>query len=156
MRVATHANQSFLCAVTIATLGSPSALAVDTSSNDAPDLSAVRSKIKAKDYQGASVNLKALAEPNPHADVYSLMGFSLRKTGDYTPALTFYQKALDFDATTRVRANTWASSTWSLAICRKPGSNSRCSKSCVRKAVKSARISRKSLLRQQQGQTCRC
>jgi tetratricopeptide (TPR) repeat protein len=33
-----------------------------------------------------------------HADVYSLMGFSLRKTGDYTNALTFYKKALDFDA----------------------------------------------------------
>ena len=26
------------------------------------------------------------------------MGFSLRKTGDYTTALTFYKKALDFDA----------------------------------------------------------
>jgi tetratricopeptide (TPR) repeat protein len=26
------------------------------------------------------------------------MGFSLRKTGDYSSALTFYKKALDFDA----------------------------------------------------------
>jgi tetratricopeptide (TPR) repeat protein len=26
------------------------------------------------------------------------LGFSLRKTGDYTNALTFYRKALDFDA----------------------------------------------------------
>jgi tetratricopeptide (TPR) repeat protein len=33
-----------------------------------------------------------------HADVYNLMGFSLRKTGDYPTALTFYKKALDFDA----------------------------------------------------------
>jgi tetratricopeptide (TPR) repeat protein len=33
-----------------------------------------------------------------HADVYNLLGFSLRKTGDYARALTFYKKALDFDA----------------------------------------------------------
>jgi tetratricopeptide (TPR) repeat protein len=26
------------------------------------------------------------------------MGFTLRKTGDYTTALTYYRKALDFDA----------------------------------------------------------
>jgi hypothetical protein len=77
-RVKLALTASFLCAVAIATLGSPAALAVDTSSNDAPDLSAVRSNIKAKDYQGASVDLRALADTNPHADVYSLMGFSLR------------------------------------------------------------------------------
>lgn len=33
-----------------------------------------------------------------HADVYNLLGFSLRKTGAYGKALTFYKKALDFDA----------------------------------------------------------
>jgi tetratricopeptide (TPR) repeat protein len=32
-----------------------------------------------------------------HADVYNLMGFSLRKIGDTKQALTFYRKALDFD-----------------------------------------------------------
>ena len=32
-----------------------------------------------------------------HADVYNLMGFSLRKTGDYKQAYTFYRKALDFN-----------------------------------------------------------
>jgi Flp pilus assembly protein TadD len=32
------------------------------------------------------------------ADVYNLLGFSLRKTGDHPRALTFYKKALDFDA----------------------------------------------------------
>jgi tetratricopeptide (TPR) repeat protein len=32
-----------------------------------------------------------------HADVYNLMGFSLRKTGDQKQAYTFYRKALDFD-----------------------------------------------------------
>jgi tetratricopeptide (TPR) repeat protein len=46
---------------------------------------------------------EALAELTPmlatyqHADVYNLMDFSLRKTGDYQQAYTFYRKALDFD-----------------------------------------------------------
>jgi Flp pilus assembly protein TadD len=89
---------SLMSVVPIVTLGS-AALAVDTiSSKDAPDLTSVRAKIKAKDYTGALSELKTLAETNQHADVYSLMGFSLRKTGDYATALTFYKKALDFDA----------------------------------------------------------
>jgi Flp pilus assembly protein TadD len=90
---------SLLSVVAIATLGSPAALAVDTiSSKNAPDLTAVRTKIKAKDYQGALVDLRALADTNQHPDVYSLLGFGLRKTGDYATALTYYKKALDFDA----------------------------------------------------------
>jgi tetratricopeptide (TPR) repeat protein len=67
-------------------------------STDAPDLTSVRAKIKAKNYQAALAELKGLAEAHQHADVYSLMGFSLRKIGDYATALTFYKKALDFDA----------------------------------------------------------
>jgi Flp pilus assembly protein TadD len=58
----------------------------------------VRAKIKAKDYQAALTELNVLADTHQHADVYSLMGFSLRRTGDYPTALTFYKKALDFDA----------------------------------------------------------
>ena len=38
-----------------------------------------------------------MLETHQHADVYNLMGFSLRKTGDYKQAYTFYRKALDFD-----------------------------------------------------------
>jgi tetratricopeptide (TPR) repeat protein len=90
---------SLMSVVPSAILGSPVALAVDTiSSNDAPDLAAVRAKIKVKDYQGALSELRTVVNTYQHADVYSLMGFSLRKTGDYTNALTFYKKALDFDA----------------------------------------------------------
>jgi Flp pilus assembly protein TadD len=82
-----------------AMLGSSPALAVDTvTSKDAPDLTSVRAKIKAKDYQVALTELNVLADTHQHADVYSLMGFSLRRTGDYPTALTFYKKALDFDA----------------------------------------------------------
>jgi tetratricopeptide (TPR) repeat protein len=80
-------------------LSSP-AMAVDSNtSSDAPDLTAVRALIKSKDFKGALVELAAMIDRGAqHADVYNLMGFSLRKTGDYPKALTFYQKALDFDA----------------------------------------------------------
>ena len=89
----------FICAAAIATLGSPVAVAVDTmTSKDAPNLTSVRAKIKAKDYKAALVELKTVADTHQHADVYSLMGFSLRKTGDFSTALTYYKKALDFDA----------------------------------------------------------
>lgn len=84
-------------ALLAAALAAP-ALAVDNSfSSTAPDLTAIRAKIKAKDFAGALVDLKKMAETVQHADVYNLMGFSLRKTGDYKTAYTFYRKALDFD-----------------------------------------------------------
>jgi len=86
-------------AAALASLATTSALAVDTvTSRDAPDLTSVRAKIKAKDYGAALAELKVLADTHQHPDVYSLMGFSLRKSGDYKNALTFYHKALDFDA----------------------------------------------------------
>ena len=79
-------------------LGPSAALAVDTmTSTDAPDLASVRAKIKAKNFSAALADLKSIADSVQHPDVYSLMGFSLRKTGDYATALTFYKKALDFD-----------------------------------------------------------
>jgi tetratricopeptide (TPR) repeat protein len=74
------------------------AFAVDTiTSTDAPDLTSVRAKLKAKDYKGALAELTPMLETNQHPDVYNLMGFSLRKTGDYKQAYTFYRKALDFN-----------------------------------------------------------
>jgi len=89
----------FAAAALLATAAVPSgALAVDNVvSRDAPDLTSVRAKIKAKDYRGALAELTPMLETHQHADVYNLMGFSLRKTGDYKQAYTFYQKALDFD-----------------------------------------------------------
>jgi Flp pilus assembly protein TadD len=89
---------SLMGAAAIVTLEPSLAFAVDTvTSKDAPDLTSVRAKIKAKDYQAALTELKTLADTHQHADVYSLLGFSLRKTGDYPTALTYYKKALDFD-----------------------------------------------------------
>src|SRR5712672_4880704 len=79
-------------------VGATPALAVDNvTSKDAPDLTSVRAKIKAKDFKAALAELTPMLATNQHADVYNLMGFSLRKTGDYKQAFTFYRKALDFD-----------------------------------------------------------
>jgi Flp pilus assembly protein TadD len=92
----------YLCALTVgvwlvaATLP---ALAVDTvSSADAPDLTAIRAQINAKDYGAAIAGLNGLIDQGVrHPDVYNLLGYSLRKSGDRKTALTFYQKALEFD-----------------------------------------------------------
>lgn len=74
------------------------ACAVDSvMSKDAPDLTNVRANIKAKDFQAALAELRKLVDKHEHADVYNLLGFSLRKTGDYKNALTYYKKALDYD-----------------------------------------------------------
>jgi tetratricopeptide (TPR) repeat protein len=80
--------------------GAQGAVAVDTVvSRDAPDLTSVRAMIKAKDFKGALAYLVGMVDTGvQHADVYNLLGFSLRKTGDYAKALTFYKEALDFDA----------------------------------------------------------
>jgi tetratricopeptide (TPR) repeat protein len=82
----------------VSAFGATTALAVDNiTSRDAPDLASVRAKIKAKDFKGALAELTPMLATYQHADVYNLMGFSLRKTGDYKQAYTFYRKALDFD-----------------------------------------------------------
>jgi tetratricopeptide (TPR) repeat protein len=79
-------------------LFAPGALAIDTVvSTNAPDLTSVRAKIKAKDFKAALAELTPMLETHQHADVYNLMGFSLRKTGDTKQAYTFYRKALDYD-----------------------------------------------------------
>jgi tetratricopeptide (TPR) repeat protein len=81
-----------------ASIATTDALAIDTvTSRDAPDLTSVRAKIKAKDFKAAIVELTPMLETHQHADVYNLMGFSLRKSGDPKQAYTFYRKALDFD-----------------------------------------------------------
>jgi Flp pilus assembly protein TadD len=70
--------------------------AVDNmSSTDAPDLTSVRAKLKAKDYAAALSELRDLAEDVQQADVYNLLGFALRKTGDFKTSLTYYTKAIE-------------------------------------------------------------
>src|ERR1700678_3591944 len=48
------------------------------------DLASVRAKIKAQDYKAALAELRDLAEDTKNADIYNLLGSTLRKTGDYT------------------------------------------------------------------------
>jgi tetratricopeptide (TPR) repeat protein len=87
-----------LCAASagLAAITALPALAVDNmESTEAPDLTSVRAKIDAQDYAGALAELRGLAEDNQQADVYNLMGFTLRKTGDYRTSLTYYTKALE-------------------------------------------------------------
>lgn len=90
--------RSLLVPTLLACLAMP-ALAVDNvSSTDVPDLVAIRAKIKATDYRGAIADLNGLVDRGvQHADVYNLLGFSLRKSGDTKTAMTFYSKALEFD-----------------------------------------------------------
>ena len=72
------------------------AYAVDNmESTDAVDLTSVRAKIKAKNYAGALAELRDLAEDTQQADVYNLLGYTLRKTGDFKTSLTYYTKALE-------------------------------------------------------------
>ena len=87
-----------LCAAWLSVAVTP-VMAVDTmTSTNAPDLAAVRAKIKASDYRGAIADLNALIDKGvQHADAYNLLGFSLRKSGDTKNAMTFYKKALEFD-----------------------------------------------------------
>jgi Flp pilus assembly protein TadD len=73
--------------------------AVDTpTTQEAPDLTVVRAKVKAREWASAIADLNGMIDKGvQHADVYNLLGFSLRKSGDLATAYTFYRKALDFD-----------------------------------------------------------
>ena len=94
----TSLRSRILAVLLLAAAGAP-AFAVDTEQSfEAPDLGAVRAKIKARDFTGAIADLNALIDKGTqHADVYNLLGYSLRRSGDTTTALTFYKKALEFD-----------------------------------------------------------
>ena len=95
-----HLGLGSLLAALVLTGLAPPLLAVDTPATDpsAPDLAAVRAKIKAKEWPAAIGDLNAMIDQGvQHADVYSLLGFSLRKRGDYAKAYSFYRKALEFE-----------------------------------------------------------
>ena len=118
-----------------------------------PDLRSVRAKIKAKDFQAALAELRTVADTHQHADVYSLMGFSLRKTGDYATALTFYKKALDFDANHKGAREYLGELYVETGELPKRANSLPCFRSCVRKAAKSARISSRPSRQQHQRRT---
>ena len=66
----------------------------DPGATSTVDLTSVRAKIASQDYKAAISELKGLAEDSQSVDVYNLLGFSLRKSGDYPTSLTYYNKAL--------------------------------------------------------------
>ena len=64
-----------------------------------PDVAAAQKKIDAKDYNGAIALLTQIVASKPDdADANNLLGYSLRKTGKWQEAETFYLKALAKDA----------------------------------------------------------
>lgn len=69
----------------------------NTATQDKPDLAPIRAKIETKDYAAAIGLLTPLLTKYQDPDVYNLLGFSYRKSGDQKQAATFYQKALDTD-----------------------------------------------------------
>lgn len=94
-----HLRSTTLAVFLLAATMTMPIFAVDTSqTRDVPDLTAVRAKVKAKDWTGAIADLNELVDKGTqHADVYNLLGFSLRNSGDVKGAQTFYRKALEFD-----------------------------------------------------------
>jgi tetratricopeptide (TPR) repeat protein len=76
-------------------LAAPANAFDNMTSSDAPDLTSVRAKLAAKNYTAALSELRNLAEDVQQADVYNLLGFALRKTGDFKTSLTYYTKALE-------------------------------------------------------------
>ena len=71
------------------------ALAVDdTKATGAVDLTSARAKIQAGNFTAAVEELRGLAEDTQQVDIYNLLAFSLRKSGDFSTSLTYYNKAL--------------------------------------------------------------
>lgn len=75
------------------------ALAADSGpATRSPDLAQVRALLKAKNYDAALGQLRTIAATNQTADVFNLMGFASRKTGDRANGMAYYQRALALDA----------------------------------------------------------
>ena len=88
----------FVATALLAFAFTSAANAVDNSaSGGKPELAAVRSKIEAKDYSAAIALLTPMTSQYQDPDVFNLLGFSYRKSGDLKQAATYYGKALDFD-----------------------------------------------------------
>jgi tetratricopeptide (TPR) repeat protein len=88
---------AFACLLGTAVIAPVATANMTDPADDAPDLTKVRAAIDAKKYDAALADLKVLVVTYQQPDVYSLMGFALRKTGDRPQAMTYYRKALDLD-----------------------------------------------------------
>lgn len=64
---------------------------------DGPDLTTARALIKAENFGAAVEELERLRAAGPNADVFNLLGFSLRKQSKFDEAYDYYAKALKLD-----------------------------------------------------------
>ncbi|ENO86094.1 tetratricopeptide repeat protein, partial [Thauera linaloolentis] len=64
---------------------------------DLPDLAPLRAQIYAGEFAAAAAGLQALSATVQHADLYNLLGYSLRKLGRHEEAGRWYREALHFD-----------------------------------------------------------
>ncbi|MFT0861363.1 tetratricopeptide repeat protein [Ancylobacter sp. G4_0304] len=79
-------------------LGAGAAGAVDTPPSDAlPDLAPIRALIYSGEYEKAAAELETLSKTVRHADVFNLLGFSLRHIGRYEEADKWYREALYYN-----------------------------------------------------------
>ncbi|NIC43767.1 tetratricopeptide repeat protein [Aquabacterium sp. A08] len=76
--------------ITLAAAGAPP-------SDDLPDLSAVRAMVYSAEYPAAVAELETLSQQVQHAEVFNLLGYSLRQLRRYDEAASAYQQALLFD-----------------------------------------------------------
>jgi Flp pilus assembly protein TadD len=90
-------RRHFSCLAALAAMARPALAADFQPAKDAPDLRRARAAIQAHDYKTALQELKALEPLYPHPDVYNLMGYALRKSGDRPQAMIYYNKALALD-----------------------------------------------------------
>ena len=87
---------ALVCVFTAAVCAQAGWAADPSPSAGAPDLTKARALIKARDYRAAIVQLNGLVSTQ-NADVFNLMGFALRKSGDQANGMAYYQRALAID-----------------------------------------------------------
>lgn len=93
--------QALLLSASLVDLGAR-AMAMDTApSTDLPDLSVIRAQIYSGDYDKAATDLLALTATVRHADLYNLLGYSLRKLRRYDEAARWYKEAIYYDPSHR-------------------------------------------------------
>ncbi len=92
LRTATHA---LALALALSLVSGPAGAADNPQFMSPREAASIRAKIKAQDYAGAITELNTLVQFGiVDADVFNLMGFAQRKSGNLGQAALFYDKAL--------------------------------------------------------------
>ncbi len=91
-------RQLILVSALLMTLSTGAFAAASTSEEaTGPDLAPLKASIEAGNYDQAIVALKAVSMSAPSADVFNLLAYAQRKSGDLTNAALHYTKALEMD-----------------------------------------------------------